>query len=131
MRNYIIHCTTVAGHHLEYLHHLYMGALTRPDNEYRFILPSTFSEKRNIYKWPIANNIIFEELDNIDESVDGFGLVKKSYFKAKNLGHYVKKYNATDILLIDLISYLPFLPVFVPSRIRVRGILYRIYLYVH
>ena len=86
MKVFLIHCTSVAGHHLEYLHHLYMGALARPDNEYRFILPFAFREKRDIYNWPIANNIIFEELDNIDESVDGFGIVKKSYYKAKDLG---------------------------------------------
>ena len=129
MSKTIIHCTSLAGHHLEYLHHLYMGAVERSDWTFRFLMPSSFNEKKNLLSWPNAANITIEILEDIDENIDNDSLLKKSYAKARNLRKYVKLYNPTHIILIDLISYLPFLPFLVSSKVKVRGILYRIYLY--
>lgn len=129
MKKYIIHCTSLAGHHLEYIHHLYVGALTHSDDQYCFILPSSFHEKRKIYNWPQSDNIIIEDLKDIDSGVDEYGLIRKSFLKARNLGWYLSNEDVTDVILIDIISYLPFLPLFVSSKVRVHGILYRIYLY--
>lgn len=129
MKQYLIHCTSVSGHHLEYIHHLYMGAMERSNNNYRFVLPSQFREKKGLYDWPIAPHITIEQMRNVDEEIDNYGLIKKSYLKAKNLNRYVAQYGITDVILIDLISYLPFLPLFIDGKVNVKGILYRIYLY--
>lgn len=128
MKVYLIHCTSVAGHHLEYIHHLYMGALARQDNEYHFVLPAAFQDKKYIFNWPETDHIHIDILD-IEDGVDDLGLLKKSWLKARSLGKYIKRFRITHVILIDLISYIPFLPLFVPFRIKVRGILYRIYLY--
>lgn len=129
MKSSLIHCTSVAGHHLEYLHHLYMGAMERGDCTFRFLVPPAFNDKKDLLSWPKAGNITIEILEGIDEDIDNDSLLKKSYAKAKNLQKYVKLYRPTHIILIDLISYLPFLPFLVSSKVKVRGILYRIYLY--
>lgn len=103
--------------------------MERPDCTFRFLVPSAFNEKKYLLSWPKADNIIIEILEGVDENVDYWGLIKKSLAKARNLRKYDKMYNPTHIILIDLISYLPFLPFLVSSKLRVRGILYRIYLY--
>lgn len=129
MRKFVIHCTSVSGHHLEYLHHLYIGLASQLNSKGVFIVPPKFFQDKQLYDWPEANNILIKTNEEIDEKVDKQCLLKKSFKKSKNLRKYVKQYSATDVVLIDLVSYLPFLPFFISSKVRVRGILYRIYLY--
>ena len=129
MRRFVIHCTSVAGHHLEYIHHLYIGLANQPDSIGFFIVPNKFYHDKDLYVWPQANNIYFKELDDFNGNAAKQSLLKKSYKKSQSLKEYIRKYDATDVILIDIINYLPFLPFFVSPKIRVRGILYRIYLY--
>ena len=53
----------------------------------------------------------------------------KGWRNAKTIRRYVRQYHATDVVVITLMEYLPFLPFFLPRRVRVCGIIYRIYLY--
>lgn len=128
-RTYLIHCTSVAGHLLEYLHHLYIGAIGCKDCHFCFVVPHDFQEKKGLFSWPETSNVTFETLEGIVYNVDKLGLLKKSYLKARNLGWYVKRYKPTDVVLLDLISYIPFLPLFVRPSTRISGIIYRVYLY--
>ena len=50
--------SVLSGHHLEYIHHIYLGAIQRPEIEYVFAVPENewFQVKDN-QEWPIANNI--------------------------------------------------------------------------
>lgn len=57
------------------------------------------------------------------------GIFLRSYINARTIGKYTRKYRITDIMLMSLIEYIPFLPLFVSNKVRVSGIIYRIYLY--
>ena len=41
----------LAGHHMEYLHHIYVGALRNTEEKYLFYLPKEFKDKKKLYKW--------------------------------------------------------------------------------
>lgn len=125
----LIHCTSIKGHHLEYIHHLYIGASQRTNIDFVFCLPESFNSEKHLYKWPVVENIVISYLDDITKDVDDLGLLKKAYLKTVNLKKNIIRYNATEIILIDLISYIPFLPFIINKKVKVRGILYRIYLY--
>lgn len=125
----LVHCTAIGGHQLEYIHHFYMGACKRPEREYIFLVPKRFVEDSKSLVWPESNNIKIDFFEEEEVNSIGDGLIKKPFDKAKNLGKYVKKYNVDKVVLIDLISYIPFIPLFVPSHVMVYGIIYRIYLY--
>lgn len=99
------------------------------NNKFIFCVPESFTKEKIIYSWPSVDNISFSYLKDIDPNVDSFSILKKAYIKSANLNKYIKKYDATEVVLIDLISYIPFLPFIIGKNVKVRGILYRIYLY--
>lgn len=129
MDTYLIYCNFIGGHQLEYVHHLYIGAIKHPENVYFFLVPSDFYKVSNKFDWPNANNISIKVIDNQDIPSKTGGLLKKVYTNCKALRKYVKQYNATHVILISLIEFLPFLPFLLSPSVKVRGILYRIYLY--
>ena len=56
--------TSVTGHHLEYIHHLYLGMLKRTKEHYIFVIPESFKDNRNQYLWPQTDHIIFDFLSS-------------------------------------------------------------------
>ena len=46
---YMIFETCLTGHRLEYIHHIYMGAVDRKDEYYSFILPEQFQDIKKYY----------------------------------------------------------------------------------
>ena len=59
MCNNIIFETDMYGHHLEYLHHLHIMASNDKDNQYYFIVPSTFQDASKKLHWEKSSNIEF------------------------------------------------------------------------
>ena len=57
MKTYLIHTPIISGHQLEYLHHLYLGALERPSDKFFFVVPSRFTVDSAKLDWPEAVNI--------------------------------------------------------------------------
>ena len=127
--NILIHSLSIKGHRLEYIHHFYQEALCNKHNNFIFALPKEFKEKSCILNWPNAENITIDFIRKTEQESYSGGIIKKSIYKAKNLGYYCKKYKIDRIILIDLMVYLPFLPIFVSRRCKVYGIIYRIYFY--
>lgn len=127
--NFLVHCTDIGGHQLEYLHHIYMHASKKNEHEYIFVVPERFKEDSKVLSWPICSNIIIDYLDKNELKQTDSSLLKKSFLKSKNLSKYLKKYHADNVILIDLISYIPFIILCVPFSVKIRGIIYRIYLY--
>lgn len=111
----------VFGHHLEYLHHLYERARALPQREFVFAVPEDFKTVSKTMEWIPAENISFHFFDG------GKKLSPRSC--SRFVGSLAKKYGVGEIFLISLMSFLPWLPLFVPARIRVSGIVYMIYLY--
>lgn len=56
-------------------------------------------------------------------------VIVSSYYRCKGLGWAVKMTKPDRVIVLDMIEYVPFLPLFVPSSVKVSGIIYRIYLY--
>lgn len=126
----LIFTPRTAGHHLEYLHHLYNGARNHLENNYFFLVPDSFLEVRNKCEWKESNNIEFIYLDKKESNLCNTGnYFSSAYRKCKIVNKYIQKYDITHVVLITLVHYLPFLPFIVSSKTKVSGIIYRIYLY--
>ena len=128
MRTFLIHTDSIGGHQLEYIHHLYMGALLRPEDDFVFVLPQRFEKDSIRLNWPKSSNVKLIVLQANEEAPHNCNLLKKGWKNSKVLAKYAKQYKVSDIVTISLITYLPFLPLFI-RNVRVRGIIYRIYLY--
>ena len=116
------------GHRLEYIHHIYMEMLNHMDDEFVIVVPKDFENKRELYSWPHSPNISFRI---IDDSIikDHLGLLSNAAHYSKALRKYALEEKVDSVFLISLMAFIPALVFFIPSRIRVSGIIYRIYLY--
>lgn len=120
----------IAGHHLEYLHHFYMGALARPDNEFVFFVSPSFEDRKKQYTWPQANNISFLYCTERQAA-------KCLNPKAWKAGIYytwllkkvIKLVNPDKILLTTVTIFIPFAKFFLPHNSKLSGIMYTIYSY--
>lgn len=126
----LIFTPRTAGHHLEYLHHLYDGAKNKLENNYFFLVPNSFKEVKNELEWETAPNIEFIYLTEKESIKCNTGnYFSSSYRKCTTLKKYILNYQITHVILITLVHYLPFLPLILPKKVKVSGIIYRLYLY--
>lgn len=119
---------TLSGHHLEYLHHIYMAALGQEAN-FVFVLPDDFIEKRRMMDWPCSSNISFDYMSKEEIESLGGSYLLSSYHRSRCLKKYALKHNANKIWLNTLCLPYPLLPLLLQKKIRVSGIIYQIYLY--
>lgn len=99
----------ISGHHIEYIHHIYVMARSKSECRYIFVVPENFDICNTQYNWPEANNIEFDyiPLSDIDR-LKGCNLVKSSFRHSKLLSRYVNKFKVSHVFLISLIFYIPF-----------------------
>lgn len=124
---------SLSGHHLEYLHHYYIGACERPNEEYVICVPQgEFESKKDKYDWPKADNISFEWLSEDDANSirkHAGSAFRYGMAKSKTIAKYAKKCKVQKVLLTNFISSIPQLLWLMPKGVTVRGIIYRIFLY--
>ena len=123
--------TSLDGHHIEYLHHIYMSACENNCNaQFIFAVPKEFEKQKNKLSWIPCNwiKIIFIEDKDVELCKEG-NYFTKSWNYSKVLKKYTQLYKVDELFLITLIYPYPFLPLFLKSNIKVSGIVYRIYLY--
>ena len=95
-----------AGHHLEYLHHLYDGAKNKLENNYFFLVPNSFKEVKNELEWETAPNIEFIYLTEKESIKCNTGnYFSSSYRKCTTLKKYILNYQITHVILITLVHY--------------------------
>lgn len=111
----------ITGHHLEYVHHLYIGATKYPDRNYVFALPEKYLSVKDKFDWPVAENISFELMN--DDRLNSKRIVIKQLFCL------YRKYNPTEIFFITIMWLMPFLALFSFAKVKLSGIIYNIYLY--
>ena len=122
--------TDTAGHHVEYIHHIYMKILEKTDNSYIIVVPEDFKLCEAQYIWPKAKHILFEFIpQDVVDKANSSSMYVSSFRRTKLLSHYVKRFGATHVLLITLIKFIPFLPFVISKKINVYGIIYKLYLY--
>lgn len=121
---------TLVGHHLEYLHHLYIGASEKAENEYFFAVPGNeWRKMKDKLQWKTAPNINWIMLDDIEcQQIQSGSMVARCIKISKFIKQLVLKYDINDVFLISLTESIPVLPIILPERIKVSGIIYKIYL---
>lgn len=120
---------TLDGHHLEYLHHIYMGAINDRSNEYIICVPEKFFNIKNDLTWPVSSNIrIIPISEKCLSNIRG-GNLRRCWNESKLVYQLIKKSKSDEVLLINLAAVVPFLLLFCPNKIKISGIIYQIYLY--
>lgn len=121
----------ISGHHLEYLHHLYMMAVKQPQDSFVFVVHKDFEKRRVLMDWPMAWNIIFDTVPVIKEQRNSsiIEMLKSSWRLCGALRYVVDKHNADRVFTNNIISFVPFAPLFVHGGVDINGIIYHIYLY--
>lgn len=127
MKIVLLFCPSLKGHRLEYLHHLYTRASLNKGVEYIVVAPLSTRDLLQSLSWEKCDNIKVFLRDGIDSTSSN--IIVDSLKKCRNLGRIVNVYNPDEVFVFDLIEYVLFLPLFVSSRIKVSGIIYRIFLY--
>ena len=141
MAKILIYDLKTEGHHIEYLHHLYVGASRclsssfRPErsgvekspsiNEYVFAVGKDFATRSTDFQWDKSENIRFIYLEN--EEGEG-NVLKKSWRMNRQLRKVVKAEKPDKVFLNTLMNFMPFLPYSV-RKSKVSGIIYSIYLH--
>jgi len=120
----------ITGHHLEYIHHLYMGMVERQTVQYVMIIPETFKEESTKYQWPQTSNVSFDFLskEELDAAASGNALIS-AWKNALIIRKRIKVHQPDALFLIDLMAFLPFILLILPSKVKISGIIYHIYLY--
>lgn len=121
---------SLSGHRLEYIHNLYEAAAKIKDEEFLFVLPHSFNDMKNRFKWTEAAQISFDLNDYYAKSDKGIiGLFESSIRLSKFLCKFVERYHPTDIFLISFMEFFPALPYLLPKGVMVSGIIYHIFMY--
>lgn len=122
---------TLTGHHLEYLHHYYRGILTRMNEDFVICVPEDdFKKQKENYIWQDSDNVFFEFLSSEDlHYVFCKSGIKRYFAEAKLIAQKARDLNVNRVILTNFIHTIPFLLWFMPNKVKVRGIVYRIYLY--
>ena len=126
----LIFDSSVTGHHLEYLHHYYMEAIGHTDEEYVIMVPNDFIKVKKEYEWPYSSNISFVYIPEEDKKLlEESNFYKLGWNTSKILQRAVRKIKPDRVLLTMLMQFIPFIIFLLPRNVRVRGIMYKIYLY--
>lgn len=127
--NTLIFTAEIKGHFLEYIHHIY-DLCRRKDGYFIFYLPEEFNLIKNRFEWQVAENISFVFISNEQyKYYTSLNILKRSKYLCGLLKDQTYKNNISKIICCALIQIIPFAPFILPSKIKVSGIIYMIYLY--
>lgn len=119
----------LGGHHIEYLHHIYINAVEQKEIDFTFIIPSNFSAFKSDFVWPEVDNVRFLFYDLDDKYVRSLGVRKKSKLLCQLLKRFIKETGIKDVILIETMVFLPYLPMYINSKVNITSILYHLPLY--
>ena len=126
----LIFDNTLSGHHLEYLNHIYKGAIQRTDEKFVFAVPrQEWNNVREKCEWPQADNIRWVMLDDYEcQDVSKGSMLVRCFKLSRLVKRVALKENVSKIKMISLAGVIPFLPLMLPGDIKLSGIIYKIYL---
>lgn len=130
MGHTLIFTPTVSGHHLEYLHHLYDACLRVTDRQFVFVVPEQFVKVRHQFEWTEVQHITFDYLTAAEAAAcTQGGMLARSWRICRVVKRRIKKYKADRVFAITLMAHLPFAPFVYGRKVKLSGIIYKIYLY--
>lgn len=126
----LVYETILAGHRLEYIHHVYIGACERPEGQYVFVIPPSYMKQDVSLEWPQKDNIKIVALNENEvlQATQGSN-IKKKWHQYRLLRKYARREHPDVVLLIMMMSIVPFLFLPISAGVKIWGIIYRIYLY--
>lgn len=126
----LVYADSVKGHYPEYVHHMYMAAVIRPDVRFVFVVPERFKEVMGGMEWTEAENTEFEYIPQADvDYIDNSGMLKASIKRCRIVNKAARKYNADKVFAMTLMYMLPMAPFMLRRKLKLSGIIYKIYLY--
>lgn len=126
----LLYTNTVSGHHLEYLHHLYDACLRMTDRQFVFVVPEQFVTVRHQFEWAEAQHITFDYLTVAEAAAcTQGGMLACSWRICRVVKRRIKKHKADRVFAITLMAHLPFAPFVYGRKVKLSGIIYKIYLY--
>lgn len=126
----LIFDTSIDGHHLEYIHHLYT-ANENIGKDIVFCIPEGFKRVKGNFEWPSKENVSFHFLpDKVCENLKGLGRLQFARRATALLKKSCDEVKPDAVFLISILQLLPFLPLaFIGRKEEISGIIYKIYLY--
>lgn len=119
-----------AGHFLEYLHHIYEAAIKDKENSFYFIVPNTFQEDKAYLSWRECPHIHFIEMtDDETRKCGRTNIFTHSFYVSKVFNRYYKQYGFHHVFFLSLIGVLPMGFFMLPKKVKISGIIYKIFLY--
>lgn len=108
-----------------------MMAVKRPQDSFVFAVHKDFEKRRMLMDWPKAENIIFDTVPVVKEQKNSsiIELLKSSWRLCKALRYVVNKHDVDRVFTNNVISFVPFAPLFLRGSVSISGIIYHIYLY--
>lgn len=128
----LIYDEKLSGHHLEYLQHYCQAAENMRNEEFIICVPEVdyIAKKDYLPCSSEDNNISYDLIPDIEvQRILSGSPMRYGYRKAVSVADKAKKNKADYVFLTDFITTIPFLLLLMPKDVKVRGIIYRIYLY--
>lgn len=126
----LIFDSELGGHHLEYIHHYWMGIVQEhPVEQYIIAIPQKEWERLNhLFRWPQADNIKLRLLSDEELAYKSkMPTFKRSEKESVIIGRLCRELKHVDkIILSNLAASMPLLPLYIPKTVRVTGIIYSI-----
>ncbi|MCH3980536.1 MAG: hypothetical protein LKE41_01195 [Prevotella sp.] len=126
----LIFDTSIDGHHLEYIHNLYIASENK-DYDVIFCIPEGFKQVKQNFDWPQKDNVSYVFLkDSECNELNSFGRLKYAWKGTSILKRVCTEINPDKVFLISILQLLPVLPLtFFFRKEQISGIIYKIYLY--
>lgn len=125
----LIYTDTISGHYLEYINNIYNYISISSNKEYIIVVLKDFELISNKLSWNNTNNIKIHYLNNKNIQKIKGGLILKSIKRCMLLKKTANLYDIEDIILINLMGFMPILPFVLNNKYKIKGIIYKIYLY--
>lgn len=124
----LIFDTKISGHHLEYIHNIYDATQLRNSDKFIFAIPH-FDTQKSEYIWDKKENVSFHFLSQEEISKIKGNKFKRCWIESNLIKKLVKELDINEVILIDLAGVIPFLPLILPNPIKIKGIIYQIFLW--
>lgn len=127
----IVFDTSVDGHHLEYLHHIYCLCCKDNSSKFVFVIPQSFNAVKIFLDWPVANNIVMDYITSEEKDAISYSSTPKATQKVLSniINARCRKHNIYHVFSNMLIGMVPFAPLFLNRKVKLSGIIYDIYDY--
>lgn len=119
----------LGGHHIEYLHHIYINAIEHKEIDFTFIIPRNFHTFKSDFVWPVSDNVKFMFYDLDDKYIRSLAFRQKSKLLCQLLKRFIKQTGIKDVILIETMVFLPYLPLYISRKVNITSILYHLPIY--